>query len=198
MCRTIVPVLAIALGVLSLPVQSGAETIACTSLALDIRRTESRPTQYQVFCEATPRACLMQGPASIGLDPDRLQQVATVNRAVNNEIILRPDMECYGLEEIWTLHKAGGYGDCEDMALEKRQRLVEAGFPSAALTLAIVHHREQYFAHAVLLLESDHGTLVLDNLSDDIACWDDAPYEFERREHPDGTWIRFVRPNVRH
>ena len=57
--------------------------------------------------------------------------------------------------------------------------------------MAIVHHEFQFFPHAVLLVETDTGTWVLDNLNDEITCWSAVPYRYERRERPDGLWIRY-------
>ena len=69
-----------------------------------------------------------------------------------------------------------------------------AGLPSAALTMAVVYHREAYFLHAVLLAETEAGTFVLDNLDDALLCWDTPPWRWDLRERPDGQWTRFARP----
>jgi predicted transglutaminase-like cysteine proteinase len=114
-----------------------------------------------------------------------------INRAVNAEIALVPDMPGERGEECWEF-PARGEGDCEDFALEKRRRLVAEGVPSAALTMAIVHHEVQFFPHAILLAETTRGTWVLDNLHDELVCWDAVPYRYERRERPDGMWERYV------
>jgi len=65
--------------------------------------------------------------------------------------------------------------------------------PGAALTLAIAFNEVRFFPHAVLLAETTAGTWVLDNLNDDVLCWDSVPYLFTRRERPDGLWLRFER-----
>lgn len=114
-----------------------------------------------------------------------------MNRAVNAGITLVPDRIGEGSEECWEF-PVQGTGDCEDFALEKRRKLVARGLPSAALTMAIVHHRGQFFAHAILLAETTRGTLVLDNLFDEVVCWDSVPYRYERRERPDGRWERYI------
>ena len=73
-------------------------------------------------------------------------------------------------------------------------RLADEGMPSASLTIAIVFHETLLFPHAVLLAETDAGTWVLDNLQDELLCWDAVPYFYTRREQPDGSWARFVQP----
>lgn len=153
---------------------------------------EAAPTQYAAFCRRTPEECALSGDPSLLLGSELAETLARVNRDVNAEIVLTADAGCSEAEELWS-RPTTGYGDCEDFALEKRARLREAGVSSAALTMAIVHHRTEFFAHAVLLVETDRGTFVLDNLTDDVMCWRDVPYNFERRERPDGLWERFER-----
>ncbi len=116
--------------------------------------------------------------------------VSQVNRSVNAEVRFVPDQEWQGREEFWSL-LLRGCGDCEDFALEKRRRLVESGLPRGAMTMAIVYHRTEWFGHVVLLIETSAGTFALDNLRDDVRCWDEVPYNYETRERPDGLWTRF-------
>ena len=115
-------------------------------------------------------------------------QAANVN--TNSAIHVISDRVLYDREEHWAI-PSHGEGDCEDIALFKRERLVELGIPRGAMTIAIVHHRRHMFSHAVLLVETTSGTYLLDNLEDDITLWHEAPYNFEARERPDGSWERF-------
>jgi len=61
----------------------------------------------------------------------------------------------------------------------------------AAFTMAIVSHKKLLSMHAVLLAETTEGTFVLDNLTNDVLLWNQAPYNFEARERTDGKWTRF-------
>lgn len=162
----------------------------CTKLDLPVRRVEPPPSQYARFCAKRPGQCALAGTAELRWSESLFDRLATVNRAVNAEITFIADMDRLGIEEDWSLPQ-NCQGDCEDFALEKRRRLVASGLPGAALTMAIVHHRTRFFPHAVLLAETDAGTWVLDDLSDELLCWDAVPYRFERRERPDGRWVRF-------
>lgn len=164
----------------------------CSKVDVPVVAVEERPTQYAAFCRQMPDECTLSGDEELRVDAGVATTLARVNRDVNGEIVLTADAGCSGGEEHWSL-PASGYGDCEDFALEKRARLREAGLPSATMTMAIVHHRTEYFAHAVLLVETDRGTFLLDNLTDEVICWRDAPYSLERRERPDGLWERFAR-----
>jgi predicted transglutaminase-like cysteine proteinase len=133
----------------------------------------------------------MVGPAIVELTEERRLTLSEVNAAVNASInVTVSDKELYGREEYWT-YPSGGYGDCEDIALEKRRRLVERGLPRAAMTMAIVHHKMTLMPHAVLLVEATSGTHVLDSLTDKVVIWSKAQLNYESRERFDGTWERY-------
>lgn len=53
-------------------------------------------------------------------------------------------------------------------------------------------HREQFYAHALLLVETDQGTFVLDQDRPQVQLWHQTPYIFEARERSDGSWERFA------
>lgn len=184
-----------ALGVLAglflVPSGLGAGTV-CTALELPVRRLEPPPSQYVDFCERHPGDCTLQGADTLVWTPALAALLASVNLAVNTEVRFMSDPDYWGMEEYWS-YPEKGYGDCEDYALEKRCRLIAEGLPSAALTIAIVHHVEEFFPHAILLVETGAGTFALDNLHPEPMCWSDLPYRWERRERPDGQWTRFER-----
>lgn len=164
----------------------------CTALSLPVWRIEVPPSQYTAFCEEEPAACALRGATVLDFD-DHIAALQAVNLGVNTEVEADTDLACHGVEEKWTFPSTG-WGDCEDFALEKRRRLVGDGLSSAALTMAIVHHEVRFFPHAVLLAETTRGTFVLDQLHDEVLCWDALPYRWERRERPDGQWDRFALP----
>ena len=58
-------------------------------------------------------------------------------------------------------------GDCEEFALAKRQRLIRAGLPASSLRLAYVKTRSGE-GHAVLVVKTNTGDLVLDVLTNKI------------------------------
>lgn len=182
----------LALVALAPPMRGGAFPPECPTMELAVRRLEPPPQPYVEFCGRNPGHCELTGTAVLDWSPALGAALAAVNAAVNADVRFLSDPECWGLEDYWT-YPAFGRGDCEDYALEKRRRLVAEGLPSAALTMAILHHREEYFPHAVLTVETDAGTWVLDNLHDAPICWADLPYRWEQRERPDGQWARFVR-----
>jgi predicted transglutaminase-like cysteine proteinase len=162
----------------------------CDPMALPIAAVGPAPTAYAEFCRDNPGDCTLRGPPQVPATPAVRAVLARVNVDVNAAVRFAPDTETAGEEELWRYPRRGR-GDCEDIALEKRRRLVGLGMPGASLTMAIAFHRERLFSHAVLLAETDAGTLVLDSLDDAVACWQATPYLFETRERPDGRWLRF-------
>ena len=57
-----------------------------------------------------------------------------INSQVNASVTYKTDLEQYSTPEHWV--EASNLGDCEDYALLKRQRLLEAGFARKDLHLA--------------------------------------------------------------
>ncbi len=74
--------------------------------------------------------------------------------------------------------------------LEKRGALIADGVPAEALSIAIVQTRWGE-THAVLLVNTDQGEIVLDSLSDWIKPWRKAPYRWVERQAPGHqlTWV---------
>jgi len=160
-------------------------------LYLPVTEIRENYAPYASFCDRHPSSCDLSGPHLVDFSLDILQLLASANAEVNRAIDCRmSDKELFDLEEYWAF-PSDELGDCEDIALFKRERLVELGLPRGAITIAIVHHRVNMMSHAVLLVETTAGTYLLDMFTDDIVLWHKAPYNFEARERPDGSWERF-------
>ena len=116
---------------------------------------------------------------------DKKSTVADVNRYVNGAIRQRDDIAIYGRADYWALPLESGSarpeGDCEDYVLEKRRALIRAGLSSRDLSIAIV---QTPFGetHAVLLVSTDHGEMVLDNLRPEVLPWQKAGYQWRQRQ----------------
>jgi predicted transglutaminase-like cysteine proteinase len=74
------------------------------------------------------------------MTPDTWKKLLDINTKVNHEIELYMDESQYQKEEFWA-YPSLGLGDCEDIALEKRFRLVNMGIPRGALRIAIGYHK---------------------------------------------------------
>jgi predicted transglutaminase-like cysteine proteinase len=83
-----------------------------------------------------------------------------INSAIN-ELPYKSDPERYNSPEFWTEIDSNG-GDCEDFALAKRAALLAAGADHSDLHLATCFIETGGF-HAVLVVDTNEGSFVLDN-----------------------------------
>lgn len=117
------------------------------------------------------------------LTPSLWALVTRTNETVNRAIVQRTDAQAYGVEEIWSTPLQAGVkvGDCEDYVLEKRRALLAAGLPKEALSIAVVTTAKGQ-SHAVLLVDTDAGEYVLDNLSPWVLPWTKTTYQWRERQ----------------
>jgi len=96
----------------------------------------------------------------------------SLTKRINVEVNRAPyrDDGPRGDEDVWTLLGPDG-GDCEDYVLTKRDQLIRAGIPAAAMLPAILARPNDPDGHMVLVLITDQGDFVMDNLTDYIAPW---------------------------
>jgi predicted transglutaminase-like cysteine proteinase len=82
-----------------------------------------------------------------------------------------------------------GTGDCEDFQLLKRRMLVGRGLPRRALRMTVVID-DIGEGHAVLMVRTDRGDLILDNKTNAILSAQGTGYAFVKREGQDGlAWV---------
>jgi predicted transglutaminase-like cysteine proteinase len=91
---------------------------------------------------------------------NRYETAARINREVNDSVSYRTDAAQYGRPEHW--EPAGRLGDCEDYALLKRARLLEAGWDADKLAL-VTCRQPGGVGHVVLYVDTDDGAFILDN-----------------------------------
>ena len=139
------------------------------------------PYGHVELCQRDPQQC----DPGIWEDARRTGKGATlveldrVNRQVNAEITPVTDKEQYGVEDYWTIPRSGR-GDCEDYALLKRQRLMQAGWPASALLMTVVFD-EHSEGHAILTVRTTDGDFVLDNKNNSVKLWSHTPYQYVMR-----------------
>jgi predicted transglutaminase-like cysteine proteinase len=154
----------------------------------------SGPTSIPVgaadFCKRDHSACAPNGHV---VDVETLtqanwNQLIAVNDDVNASIVPETDEDLYHVAEYWTYPSTRG--DCEDIALEKQKRLIEAGWDPSTLLMTVVRERDGN-GHAVLMVRTDRGDLVLDNQSGRVLLWKDTPYEYVKRQSQadPGKWV---------
>lgn len=146
------------------------------------RGVTSVPVGYVQFCRDNAAACadLSPGQASaVTLTQSLWDQLTATNDKVNAAVVPEADKVRYGVEEYWTY--PNGAGDCEDYVLEKRRELMAAGWPEPDLLIAVVRKLGGE-GHAVLVVRTDRGDVVLDNLTGLVRVWDQTPYIYVKRQ----------------
>ena len=140
------------------------------------------PKGWSEFCVRYPGECneRTSAPRDITLTPDKWDTIVAVNNWANQHIKPMTDMKHWGKVNKW-YYADDGYGDCKDYALVKQRKLIEAGLPREALLIAIVWTRQNQ-GHAVLLVRTDKGEFVLDNLSKQVLLWSSTPYDYVKRQ----------------
>jgi len=106
---------------------------------------------------------------------NRYETAARINREVNESVSYRTDAAQYGRPEHW--EPAGRLGDCEDYALLKRARLLEAGWDVDRL--GMVTCRVGGVGHCVLWVDTNDGSFILDNIHRDPRTPSLLDYEWE-------------------
>ena len=134
----------------------------------------------------------------IAMDGSTLSLLRSVNDQVNGLMRATADAQTYGVADYWNdpVLVRGVRGDCEDFALEKRRALIERGVPAGSLSIAIVRTR-QGEEHAVLVVTTDAGDYVLDNLTFDVRPWRRSGYTWISRQGPgdDLAWVSLAPAN---
>lgn len=121
-------------------------------------KSGSGPTGWQIFCLHNPQDCTGGGTKKIAATDVTMSTLKRVNASVNRSIKPRRD----GKLDVWSVSVR--VGDCEDYALTKRRQLIQSGIPASALRIAQVKTAKGE-GHAILVVETDRGRFVLDNLT---------------------------------
>lgn len=135
-------------------------------------RGTAPPIGYQILCLQQPEQCQGGGASSVKAGRSTLKHLETVNRAVNRAI--RPKSD--GGADVWTVGAKSG--DCEDYVLAKRQALIARGFPPSALRVAYVKTAAGE-GHALLVVRTNDGDYVLDNLTSSIRTLASSGYRVQ-------------------
>lgn len=149
------------------------------------------PIGHARFCEQRPVEC-QANTAAIAeeeLTETRWAQLQDVNNRINAAVIPANDSDLYGIDEFWT-YPTNGYGDCEDFVLAKRHALIGMGWSPSTLLITVVREPNGE-GHAVLMVRTDRGDLILDNQEGLIKVWTDTPYTYLKRQSQAhaGLWV---------
>jgi predicted transglutaminase-like cysteine proteinase len=149
-----------------------------------VRGEASMPIGWAQFCAdpAHRQDCSAPAlPAKIAdLDERRWRELLAINNDTNRDIEPVTDMDHWGVAERWS-YPTDGKGDCEDYVLEKRRKLMAAGWPRQALLITVVRDKKGD-GHAVLTVKTDRGDFILDNQEKKVKLWSDTGYLFVKRQ----------------
>lgn len=159
--------------------------------ASSVGRLTTAPIGYVQFCRDNPDDCASRAMPrlAIALDEAKWRRIVKINAEVNREIIAVTDDDQWGMPEVWS-YPHSGRGDCEDYVLEKRRRLIAAGFPEQALLITVVRD-QRGDGHAVLTVKTDRGDFILDNQEGKILAWNDTGYRYIKRQSDENPthWV---------
>lgn len=158
----------------------------------------SVPIGHHEFCRIHRSECGANDRVvdAVLLNEERWEQLVGVNNAVNRDIVPVTDLELYQVEELWA-YPDDGYGDCEDIALAKRRQLIAAGWEPSTLLMAVVRENNGN-GHAVLMVRTDRGDLVLDNQDGMVRVWIETPYQYIKRQSQQhaAVWVDLIDDRV--
>lgn len=100
---------------------------------------------------------------------DDHSRIAAINGWVNNQITYTDDIKLYRQNDYWASSRETlrlRKGDCEDYAILKMDLLAAAGISRDRMSLVVARDLARNADHAVLVVQLEHGTVVLDNATD--------------------------------
>ena len=133
---------------------------ASTSQAGIAARSALPPLGYQIYCLRNKAECRSKGAAVVPYTAKLASDLQRVNRSVNRSIRFKSDRG-----DVWQASVTEG--DCEDYVLTKRKKLIRMGVSANALRVASVRNSRGE-RHAVLVVRTSKGELVLDNARSQI------------------------------
>jgi predicted transglutaminase-like cysteine proteinase len=140
---------------------------AMAALFIHEKDRSNEPFAHVLFCNRLPSECEQSdGPDTVEWSAETRRNLKALNRRINRDISPRNDHD--DDLDLWSLNPQAG--DCEDYAISKRHALVRAGWPVAALRLAVAY-TEGGEGHLVLVVRTSKGDMVLDNRTDAVRNW---------------------------
>lgn len=118
----------------------------------------AEPMAFSIYCMDHIDECPTKGPRFVRYSPTLMQLVSRVQTQVNGAIIPRRETV-----DVWSADVSSG--DCDDYVMTKRRRLIRAGIPATAMRVVVGRRLGE--SHVVLVVKTDRGEIVLDNLHRD-------------------------------
>lgn len=175
------------------PTQASGKVDLSNPAFVSVIGSTSIPIGHAQFCRSHSSECTFHSSLSetAPLNQERWNELLEINTQFNTSIAPVTDDKLYQIVEFWTY--PNGAGDCEDYVLAKRRALIQIGWPPSTLLITIV--REANGAgHAVLMVRTDRGDLILDNQEGLIKLWNQTPYQYIKRQSQShaGLWVNIA------
>ena len=149
------------------------------------------PAGVGPYCSSRPSAAAQkfwnalcvggEAPTVVPLTPERWEEFASIQHQVRAEII-------YGPAQSWD--PLAAIGDCKTYAARTALRLLDDGWPAGALRIATAFVNDggpqQGASHAVVLVDTDKGTIVLDSRQSGPQPWEALDYIWLGAQAPGG------------
>ena len=120
-------------------------------------------------------------PTTVALTPDRWSELQSVQTEVDASIAYVPS-------DSWD--PLSSAGDCKTYAAKTVLLLLDRGWPAGAMRIATAFvndgSAQQGASHAVVLVDTDHGTIVLDSRQGSPRPWESLSYIWLSAEVPGG------------
>ncbi|MCU4181126.1 transglutaminase-like cysteine peptidase [Bosea sp. BH3] len=169
---------------LVLALVASAAISGCATAKLDQTADASRidpskralaPLDFVSFCIRNRAECQVRGQpaAMVPMNQQTMDALEGVNAAVNARIL--PTAR----SSEWRINPAAG--NCNDYVVSKRHALLARGFPSSALLINVVKTPTGE-GHLVLVVKTDGGDIVLDNLTGSLRSVSQTPYVWIKRQ----------------
>lgn len=140
-----------------------------TPQSISVKTPTLAPFAYVKYCVENAGDCAKSDAAgTVTVTPKDMRQLRQVNIEVNRSIVAQYDAP--GADR-WEADVAAG--DCEDFVLTKRRHLMALGWSPNALRVAVVYTLRGE-GHAVLVVSTSKGDLVLDNRNNSVLNWRDT------------------------
>lgn len=147
----------------------------------------STPYGHMQYCAKHRSDCRRHGGVS-KLARSSLAKLQSVNARVNRMIKPVDDMKHHGVRELWSPNVR--QGDCEDYVLRKRNMLLRAGFKPGHLLIGVGNRRGE--RHAVLVVRTQKGDMILDNMTDDVLPVNKSAMRVSKLQSPTDAkkWVK--------
>lgn len=154
--------------------------------AMPAGRPTVAPFAHIMFCQSNPSHCRSGGGRGAAkLTARTWTKITAVNARVNRSIQPVNDNPN---RDTWSVSPRKG--DCEDFALTKRAKLLRAGLKPSQLIIATARV-PGVGNHAVLVVRTDRGDFVLDNLTNKIRPWSRTGYRWLKKQSAENPkrWV---------